>query len=59
MTDIAFLGTGVMGLPMARNLAEAGFTVHAFNRTPDRAQPLAGAAPSYSTTRPRPPMAVR
>ncbi len=43
MTNIAFLGTGVMGLPMARNLVEAGFNVHAFNRTPDRAQPLADA----------------
>jgi 3-hydroxyisobutyrate dehydrogenase len=41
MTDLAFLGTGTMGLPMARNLLAAGFTVHAWNRTPDRAQPLA------------------
>jgi 3-hydroxyisobutyrate dehydrogenase len=41
MTDIAFLGTGTMGLPMASNLLRAGFTVHAWNRTPDRARPLA------------------
>lgn len=41
MTDLAFLGTGTMGLPMARNLLRAGFTVHAWNRTPDKAQPLA------------------
>ncbi len=41
MTEIAFLGTGTMGLPMARNLIQAGFTVHAWNRTPDRAKPLA------------------
>jgi 3-hydroxyisobutyrate dehydrogenase len=41
MTDLAFLGTGMMGLPMAQNLLRAGFTVHAWNRTPDRAQPLA------------------
>jgi 3-hydroxyisobutyrate dehydrogenase len=41
MTDIAFLGTGTMGLPMARNLIQAGFTVHAWNRTPERAKPLA------------------
>jgi 3-hydroxyisobutyrate dehydrogenase len=48
MTDIAFLGTGVMGLPMARNLLRAGFTVHAWNRTVERARPLAddGAAVS-------------
>jgi 3-hydroxyisobutyrate dehydrogenase len=41
MTDIAFLGTGTMGLPMARNLLRAGFAVHAWNRRPDRARPLA------------------
>jgi 3-hydroxyisobutyrate dehydrogenase len=41
MTEIAFLGTGVMGLPMARNLLTAGFDVHAWNRTADRARPLA------------------
>jgi 3-hydroxyisobutyrate dehydrogenase len=41
MTDLAFLGTGVMGLPMVRNLLEAGFTVRAWNRTADRARPLA------------------
>jgi 3-hydroxyisobutyrate dehydrogenase len=40
VTDLAFLGTGVMGLPMARNLNDQGFTVHAWNRTPERAEPL-------------------
>jgi 3-hydroxyisobutyrate dehydrogenase len=40
MTDLAFFGTGVMGLPMARNLNEEGFAVHAFNRTADKARPL-------------------
>jgi len=40
MTTIAFLGTGTMGLPMARNLLEAGFTVRAWNRSPERARPL-------------------
>ena len=38
---VAFVGTGRMGLPMARNLARAGHTVAAWNRTPDRAAPLA------------------
>jgi 3-hydroxyisobutyrate dehydrogenase len=42
MTELAFLGTGVMGLPMVRNLDEAGFAVHAYNRTVSRAQPLEG-----------------
>lgn len=32
-----------MGLPMARNLLDDGFAVHAFNRTVQRAQPLADA----------------
>src|SRR5450755_2238827 len=41
MTQLAFLGTGTMGLPMARNLLRAGVTVHAWNRTLDRAKPLA------------------
>ena len=40
MTTLAFLGTGTMGLPMARNLAHAGFEVRAWNRTPERARPL-------------------
>ncbi len=40
MTTVAFLGTGTMGLPMARNLARAGFEVRAWNRTPERARPL-------------------
>jgi 3-hydroxyisobutyrate dehydrogenase len=40
MTNIAFLGTGTMGLPMARNLAKAGFALRVWNRTGERAQPL-------------------
>jgi 3-hydroxyisobutyrate dehydrogenase len=40
MSTIAFLGTGSMGLPMARNLAEAGFAIRAWNRSPERAEPL-------------------
>lgn len=42
MTKIAFLGTGTMGLPMARNLAESGFELRAWNRSADRARPLVG-----------------
>jgi 3-hydroxyisobutyrate dehydrogenase len=33
---IAFLGLGVMGAPMAANLARHGFAVRAWNRTPNR-----------------------
>jgi 3-hydroxyisobutyrate dehydrogenase len=41
MASVAFLGTGTMGLPMARNLLKRGFRLRAWNRSPDRAQPLA------------------
>ncbi|MDR3372447.1 MAG: NAD(P)-binding domain-containing protein, partial [Ancalomicrobiaceae bacterium] len=34
--DIGFLGTGIMGLPMATNLVAAGFAVTAYD--PDRAR---------------------
>jgi 3-hydroxyisobutyrate dehydrogenase len=40
MPSIAVLGTGVMGAPMARNLARAGHAVRAWNRTIDKALPL-------------------
>ena len=39
---VAVLGTGIMGAPMARNLAGAGLEVRAHNRTRERAEPLAG-----------------
>jgi len=38
---VAVLGTGIMGGPIARNLAQAGFEVRAWNRTRDKAAPLA------------------
>ncbi|BAU87363.1 dehydrogenase [Streptomyces laurentii] len=38
---VAVLGTGIMGAAMARNLARAGHTVTAWNRTRERAEPLA------------------
>ena len=44
MTDkltVSVLGTGIMGAAMARNLARAGHTVRAWNRSPDKARPLA------------------
>lgn len=40
-TTIGVLGTGTIGLPVARNLARAGFEVRAWNRTPEKAEPLA------------------
>ena len=41
--SVAVLGTGIMGGPMARHLAEAGFPVRAWNRTPEKAEPLRAA----------------
>jgi 3-hydroxyisobutyrate dehydrogenase len=42
-STVAFLGTGIMGGPMARNCAAAGLRVRAWNRTPEKAQALADA----------------
>ncbi|MBM6622457.1 2-hydroxy-3-oxopropionate reductase [Micrococcaceae bacterium RIT802] len=39
--NIAFIGLGIMGLPMAKNLAAAGFHVTGYNRSPDKAADLA------------------
>jgi 3-hydroxyisobutyrate dehydrogenase len=38
---VAVLGTGIMGMAMARNLRKAGLAVYAWNRNRARAQPLA------------------
>ena len=37
---VGVVGTGIMGAPMARNLAKAGFEVVAYNRTPSKADAL-------------------
>lgn len=39
--NIAVLGIGMMGFPMARRLCEAGHSVHVWNRTREKAQRLA------------------
>jgi predicted dinucleotide-binding enzyme len=39
--QVAVLGTGIMGAPMARSLLKAGFQVRVWNRTPDKARVLA------------------
>lgn len=43
MTNIAFIGLGIMGSPMAVHLAEAGFTVSGYNLSPGRTDPLVAA----------------
>ena len=44
MTTVAVLGTGIMGAPMARNIAAAGHEVRVWNRTRDRAEALTDVA---------------
>jgi len=41
---IALLGTGIMGAPMTRNLATAGFTMRVWNRTRSKAEALGDVA---------------
>ncbi len=41
MERVGFVGTGIMGAPMARNAMKAGFSVTVSNRTSSRAAPLA------------------
>ncbi|PIM69082.1 2-hydroxy-3-oxopropionate reductase [Streptomyces sp. JV178] len=41
--DVGFIGLGVMGQPMALNLARAGTPLVVWNRTPDRCAPLRAA----------------
>jgi 3-hydroxyisobutyrate dehydrogenase len=53
MTDqptVALLGTGVMGAGMARNIASAGIPLRVWNRTAERATPLADAGASVAGT---------
>ena len=48
--QIAFLGTGLMGGPMAAKLLKAGFPVTAWNRTPEKAEALAPAGATVAAT---------
>ncbi|MGO2004139.1 MULTISPECIES: 2-hydroxy-3-oxopropionate reductase [Micrococcaceae] len=41
--NVAFIGLGIMGLPMAKNLVKAGFQVTGYNRSPEKAKDLASA----------------
>ncbi|QRP43845.1 NAD(P)-dependent oxidoreductase [Amycolatopsis sp. FDAARGOS 1241] len=41
MTTVAFLGTGIMGHPMAKNLVRSGVELRVWNRTRGKAEPLA------------------
>ena len=49
---VAFIGTGIMGLPMASHLLDAGHELTVFTRTLARAEPLlAKGAPAAELTR--------
>ncbi|PRX09229.1 UNVERIFIED_ORG: 2-hydroxy-3-oxopropionate reductase [Martelella mediterranea] len=47
---IAFLGTGLMGAPMALNLIKAGFPVTVWNRSPGKTDALSEAGAKVATT---------
>ena len=38
--NVAFIGLGIMGLPMAKNLVNAGFNVTGYNRSPEKGAAL-------------------
>ena len=40
MMKIGFIGTGLMGLPMAKNILKTGYNLKAFNRSKNKAAPL-------------------
>jgi 2-hydroxy-3-oxopropionate reductase len=40
MQNIGFIGIGLMGFPMAKNILKAGYKVKAFNRSKNKAKPL-------------------
>ncbi|MFH5185829.1 NAD(P)-dependent oxidoreductase [Paenibacillus sp. TAB 01] len=44
MTNIAFIGLGTMGKPMALNLHKAGYSLVVYNRNPERAREFEGLA---------------
>ena len=49
--NVTLIGTGLMGAPMARNIAKAGFTLTVWNRTPAKAEALADVATIAATAR--------
>lgn len=48
--NVAFIGLGIMGLPMAKNLVNAGFTVTGFNRSPKAIDDLVAAGGKGATS---------
>jgi 2-hydroxy-3-oxopropionate reductase len=50
MKNIAFIGIGLMGFPMAKNLLKAGYKLKAFNRSQDKAERLKEFGADISTS---------
>ena len=47
---VAFIGTGIMGRPMAAHLMDAGYELTVYNRTAAKAQPLVDAGARLAST---------
>src|SRR5690348_477269 len=47
---VGFIGTGIMGEPMALNLVKAGYQVSVYNRTHEKTQSLAQAGARVTST---------
>ena len=50
MKNIAFIGIGLMGFPMAKNLLKAGYKLKVFNRSQDKAERLKEFGADISTS---------
>ena len=58
MITIGFIGTGLMGLPMAKNILKSGFKLKAFNRSIEKAEPLKEFGAEISKTICSPPTII-
>ena len=50
MKNIGFIGIGLMGFPMAKNLLKSGYNLKAYNRTQDKADKLKEYGAEISTS---------
>ena len=50
MTKVSFIGTGLMGFPMAKNLLNSGIKLKVFNRSISKALPLKEFGAEISST---------
>lgn len=48
--NVAFLGTGIMGAPMAANLLAKGFGLAVYNRSPEKTRPLTEKGARFAAT---------